>query len=52
METEQAVEEAIRSFPFDAFGMDDVADALESDPDAQEWVDALVKAICLNLEEM
>jgi hypothetical protein len=39
------VAEAIRSFPFDNFGMDDVSFALEDDPEAQEWVPALAAAV-------
>jgi hypothetical protein len=39
------VAEAIRSFPFDNFGMDDVSFALEDDPEAQEWVPALADAV-------
>jgi hypothetical protein len=40
---------AIRSFPFDNFGMDDVSFALEDDPDAQEWVPALADAVLRRL---
>jgi len=39
------VAEAIRSFPFDNFGMDDISFALEDDPEAQEWVPALADAV-------
>jgi hypothetical protein len=43
------VAEAIRSFPFDNFGMDDVSFALEDDPEAQEWVPALADAVLATL---
>lgn len=36
---------AIREFPFDDYGMDDVSYALEVDPEAQEWVTALAGAV-------
>ena len=43
------VAEAIRTFPFDNFGMDDVSFALEDDPEAQEWVPALADAVLATL---
>jgi hypothetical protein len=45
--TDQAadVAEAIRAFPFDDFGMDDVSYALEAAPDSQEWVPKLADAV-------
>lgn len=43
------VADAIRSFPFDNFGMDDVSFALEDDPDAQEWVAALADVVLRRL---
>lgn len=43
------VAEAIRTFPFDNFGMDDVSFALEDDPEAQEWVPALAAAVLATL---
>ncbi|MBE4783938.1 MULTISPECIES: hypothetical protein [Streptomyces] len=36
---------AIRSFPFDDYGMDDVSYALEDTPETQEWVPALADAV-------
>jgi hypothetical protein len=45
------VADAIRAFPFDNFGMDDVTFALEDDPEAQEWVPALADAILATLPE-
>jgi hypothetical protein len=43
------VTDAIRTFPFDNFGMDDVSFALEDDPEAQEWVPALADAVLATL---
>jgi len=43
------VADAIRTFPFDNFGMDDVSFALEDDPEAQEWVPALADAVLATL---
>jgi hypothetical protein len=37
--------EAIREFPFDNYGLDDVSYLLEADHDAQEWVPALADAL-------
>lgn len=41
----EQVEAAIRDFPFDNYGMDDVSYALEGDPDGQDWVPALARAV-------
>jgi hypothetical protein len=43
------VADAIRTFRFDNFGMDDVSFALEDEPEAQEWVPALTDAILATL---
>jgi len=40
-----AAVEAIRTFPFDDFGMDDVSFALKDSPETQEWVGALADAV-------
>lgn len=40
-----AVVDAIRKFDFGDYGMDDVSYALETDPDAQEWVGDLANAV-------
>jgi hypothetical protein len=39
------VADAIRSFPFDNYGLDDLSYLLEAEPDTQEWVTALAAAI-------
>jgi 4-aminobutyrate aminotransferase-like enzyme len=39
------IAEAIRSFPFDNYGLDDVSYLLEAEADAQEWVSALAAVI-------
>jgi hypothetical protein len=39
------VAEAIREFPFDDFGLDDVSYLLASSPDTQEWVPKLADAV-------
>ncbi|MBR8638618.1 hypothetical protein KEF29_03215 [Streptomyces tuirus] len=36
---------AIREFPFDDYGLDDVSYLLEDTPDTQEWVPALADAL-------
>ncbi|MFD5910247.1 hypothetical protein ACFWHL_16170 [Streptomyces massasporeus] len=36
---------AIREFPFDNYGLDDVSYLLEATPDTQEWVPALADAL-------
>jgi hypothetical protein len=36
---------AIREFPFDDFGLDDVSYLLEGEPDTQEWVPKLADAV-------
>lgn len=36
---------AIRVFPFDGYGLDDVSYLLESEPDTQEWVTPLAAAV-------
>jgi hypothetical protein len=36
---------AIRDFPWWDYGMDDVSYALRKDPDAQEWVGDLARAV-------
>ncbi|MCZ4602953.1 hypothetical protein O3S80_04030 [Streptomyces sp. Lzd4kr] len=48
--TEQAalreqIAEAVREFPFDNYGLDDVAYLLDSEPDTQEWVPKLAAAV-------
>jgi hypothetical protein len=48
---QQRIEAAIKDFPFDNFGMDDVSFALEDDPEAQEWVPALARKILTTLGE-
>jgi hypothetical protein len=46
MKTQQeAAEQAIREFSFDNYGMNDVDIALHDDPEAQEWVPALARAV-------
>lgn len=42
---QQAAEQAIRKFDFSDFGMDGVEIALHEDPEAQEWVPALARAV-------
>lgn len=37
--------DAIREFPFDNYGLDDVSHLLEDTPDTQEWVPALADAL-------
>lgn len=37
--------DAIRQFPFDNYGLDDISYLLEEDPETQEWVPALADAI-------
>jgi hypothetical protein len=37
--------EVIREFPFDNYGLDDVAYLLEGEPATQEWVPALADAV-------
>jgi hypothetical protein len=39
------IAEAVRAFPFDDFGMDDVSYALEAAPDSQEWVPKLADVV-------
>ena len=41
----EAVMKAIREFDFSDYGMDGVSYALDADPDAQEWVGDLARAV-------
>lgn len=42
---QQRVEATIRDFPFDDYGLDGVSYLLEDQPDTQEWVPALARAV-------
>lgn len=42
---QQRVEAAIRDFPFDNYGLNDVDIALHDYPEDQEWVPALARAV-------
>lgn len=41
----ERIEAAIRDFPFDNYGLNDVDIALHDHPDDQEWVPALASAV-------
>lgn len=41
----ERIAKAVRTFPFDDFGMNDVSYALEDSPNTQEWVSALADAV-------
>lgn len=45
------IADAIREFPFDDFGLDDVSYLLEGEPDTQEWVPELAATVLAVLSE-
>jgi hypothetical protein len=47
----ERIEAAIRDFPFDNYGLNDVDIALHDFPDDQEWVPALASAVLAAIEQ-
>lgn len=49
MTNHEIIENELRNFPWDNYGMDDVQILLEEQPLTQEWVIALADDICYEL---
>ncbi|MDQ0791982.1 hypothetical protein [Streptomyces sp. B1I3] len=48
---QQRVEDVIRDFPFDNYGLNDIDIALNDHPDDQEWVPDLARKVLATLDE-